>query len=448
MNRDAGSARAWVAAVVVVLAALIGGAYLLVAPPSRKPLDDYVAAVKAAGKPVTVEEVLGPPPPPETNGIVDFDAACKWLDEHAGPTDKWTYAGPWSGDWAATWYDHEPPERLAALDRFLTSLKPYFDGLAATAARSRFFVPTTRTAEGFVVQPRAQRLLEAIRVVQARAFAASRAEDRLDSVALLLALSARIDGRSSMDHIVSNAASHWAVLALRRDLERGAVDVAATRARLDLLLSAPWLPRVPQMIEFQRVWMLDFAMHGDVGDRARGGGLKSMTLAVTKRIERTLRGQPEPVDPPHVGTPKEFAEAHAAFAPLESLPTDSYPRMMNAIRAFLATTKDSPFVEAWMPAQPAFVEHFARTDATRRLARVALAAAEHRATHGDFPASLDELKPMFADGVPLDPYTDAPFVYERSAAGARVASLGRLSEDGPLADATLRERCLVWELKR
>ena len=90
----------------------------------------------------------------------------------------------------------------------------------------------------------------------------------------------------------------------------------------------------------------------------------------------------------------------------------------------------------------------ARTDGATRLARIALAAAEHRATHGDFPASLDELKPMFPDGVPLDPYTDAPFVYEKTAAGVRIASAGRLPEDAPLDDATLRERCLVWELKR
>jgi len=93
-------------------------------------------------------------------------------------------------------------------------------------------------------------------------------------------------------------------------------------------------------------------------------------------------------------------------------------------------------------------ERFCRTDAATRLARVALAAAEHRATHGDFPASLDELKPMFPDGVPLDPFTDAAFVYEKTATGVRIASAGRLADDRPIDEATLRERVLVWELKR
>jgi hypothetical protein len=444
MSLDSRSARAWVAAVVVVLAALFGIAYLLVAPESRKPLDDYVAAVKAAGKPVTVEEVIGPPPPPETNGIVDFDAAYKWLDEHAGPTEKWTYAGPWSANWTATWYDDEPPERLAALDRYLESLQPFFDGLAAAVAKPRFVVPASRTAQGFVVEPGAQRLLDAIRVVQARAFGASRAQDRLDSVALLLMLSSRIDGPSSMDHIVANAASHWAVLALRRDLERGAVDAAPARAKLDALLVGPWPPRVSEMVTYQRVLMLDFAMHADFDARPGGGMFSSLALDVGKRIERALRGQPEPPAPAFRGTPKEFVAAHAAFAPLESLPTDSYPRIMNEVRAFWDATKDAPFVHGWMPASPGVVESFARTAAGARLARVALAVAAHR----DFPPSLDELRPMFPDGVPLDPFTDAPFIYEKTATGARVASLGRLSEDEPLADPTLRERCLVWELKR
>jgi hypothetical protein len=117
---------------------------------------------------------------------------------------------------------------------------------------------------------------------------------------------------------------------------------------------------------------------------------------------------------------------------------------MNEVRAFWDATKDAPFVHGWMPASPGVVESFARTAAGARLARVALAVAAHR----DFPPSLDELRPMFPDGVPLDPFTDAPFIYEKTATGARVASLGRLSEDEPLADPTLRERCLVWELKR
>jgi len=88
------------------------------------------------------------------------------------------------------------------------------------------------------------------------------------------------------------------------------------------------------------------------------------------------------------------------------------------------------------------------TEACRDLTRIGIRTAEACVVHADFPASLDDLKPMFPDGVPLDPFTDAPFVYEKTATDVRIASVGRLPEDKPLDDATLRKRCLVWELKR
>jgi len=94
------------------------------------------------------------------------------------------------------------------------------------------------------------------------------------------------------------------------------------------------------------------------------------------------------------------------------------------------------------------VKQLGQTDAACRLARIALAAAEHREKHGDFPASLVELQPVFAYDMPVDPYADARFVYAKTATGVRIASVGRLPEDAPLDDATLHERCLVWELKR
>ena len=48
----------------------------------------------------------------------------------------------------------------------------------------------------------------------------------------------------------------------------------------------------------------------------------------------------------------------------------------------------------------------------------------------------------------LDPFTDAPFVYEKSATGVRITSAGRLADEEAIDEATLRERCLSWDLKR
>jgi hypothetical protein len=130
------------------------------------------------------------------------------------------------------------------------------------------------------------------------------------------------------------------------------------------------------------------------------------------------------------------------------VPVGPYPEYRRAIRAAAAPQRppDAELKVGILGGR--MLEMLCRTDAASRLARVALAVAEVRAKTGDFPASLDELKPMLADGVPLDPYTDAPFVYGKTATGVRIASAGRLAEDPPLADSELRERCLVWELKR
>src|SRR5207247_290315 len=90
----------------------------------------------------------------------------------------------------------------------------------------------------------------------------------------------------------------------------------------------------------------------------------------------------------------------------------------------------------------------AASDARVRLARVALALGEFRATHGDFPSSLDDLRSAFPDGLPLDPFTDAPFVYERVPDGVRVASRGRLASEPAMIFDEAAADVLGWELKR
>ena len=94
------------------------------------------------------------------------------------------------------------------------------------------------------------------------------------------------------------------------------------------------------------------------------------------------------------------------------------------------------------------VQFLTRSDAAFRLAAAALAVAERHETTGAWPASLDEIRGEFPGGVPLDPYTDAPFVYEVMSDTVRIASIGRLPQDDPIDDATLRERGHLWEFRR
>jgi hypothetical protein len=51
------------------------------------------------------------------------------------------------------------------------------------------------------------------------------------------------------------------------------------------------------------------------------------------------------------------------------------------------------------------------------LVRVAVALAAYRSEKGEYPDALNRLVPDYLQQVPTDPYTGAPFHYERGAAG-------------------------------
>jgi hypothetical protein len=83
-----------------------------------------------------------------------------------------------------------------------------------------------------------------------------------------------------------------------------------------------------------------------------------------------------------------------------------------------------------------------RHTATMRLARVGLALLEFRQEYGRWPDSLAELAPRFAGSVPLDPYAQEPFRYERVGDGTRIEAAA------PIPLEELREEYeIAWELR-
>lgn len=78
-----------------------------------------------------------------------------------------------------------------------------------------------------------------------------------------------------------------------------------------------------------------------------------------------------------------------------------------------------------------YVTGQARYEAKQRLATIGLALAAYRARHEEYPAELSELVPDYVAEVPLDPYTDAPFVYQLNGTGYILYALGpNLVDDG------------------
>ncbi|MCZ6571764.1 MAG: hypothetical protein O7C98_01205 [Planctomycetota bacterium] len=89
-----------------------------------------------------------------------------------------------------------------------------------------------------------------------------------------------------------------------------------------------------------------------------------------------------------------------------------------------------------------------RHEAVGNLARVALAVLEAKQETGVWPPDLSLIHARFEEGMPLDPWTNAPFVSERTKTGLRLAASppdpeGRLY---PM-ESDLEDHILVWNLR-
>lgn len=85
------------------------------------------------------------------------------------------------------------------------------------------------------------------------------------------------------------------------------------------------------------------------------------------------------------------------------------------------------------PACSVYDASVARGEALMSLMRLALVLEEQRladpADGGGYPQRLDELVPTFLGEIPLDPFTEKPFVYERRGDGYLLYSVGQNSVD-------------------
>jgi len=443
MSLEPRTGRKWVIGLVVGLAVLVLVTFLLESPYSRKPVDDYIARVEASGRPTRVREVVGADPPPETNGAADIDAASKWLAAKKGDLPGWPVVGPWRSVESGTWDDGVTDDERRALDAYFADAAPFFERLAAGLTKPRLRTPFGEGAAGDEL-PDVNVRWRIFQVLGALASCSTKEEVRLDATELLAKLAGRIENNTYLDEYVSSIGIDYAASAVRRGLARDGADAASWRARLDPPLSTTWLSRFPGAVRRERAFQLDYLRTADLsklsGDTSRSMSAPRTFKQLVKRVHALFSSSGE-VESPPVITPRDLVRGLEATERFETVSADSYPRLAAEIDAVVkaapaGTSKAG--TQSWIATAAA---NLAAADAKSRLARIALAAAEHRAKRGDFPASLDELKWAFPDGVPLDPLVDASFVYEKTATGVRIAS------SAPPADVD-RPELFVWELKR
>jgi hypothetical protein len=241
-------------------------------------------------------------------------------------------------------------------------------------------------------------------------------------------LSRRLDGGDETQRMIAAAAA--ATIGLRRlraELALGRIDPATARERLGDLLAPEWFPGMPDVLRRRRA---------------------EVVWTFRAMRDNKLVSSPSPAVMQDPAAASVFVAACETFGPAIHWGPKTDAEWIRSFRTLMDDkgTQRNIYVAIEVPT---LADRWCRADAAQRLARVALALTEHRAKHGDFPASLDELKPAFpAGGVPPDPYTDAPFVYEKTATGVRIASEWRLADDPDLDADERRDRALVWELKR
>ena len=419
---------------IVLVAAVAAGALVVAVVAvllhdDAAPFREMVAHMRAAGELTTFEGLAGPLPPRETNGADDLDAAYAWLVGEAGAEMRWTVVGPWDLTSESPWWETSSPEQREALAAFLEPLEPFLAQVEAAAAKPVVRWPVTRDPNGLASWDNVSRVQSIGRVLTGFALGARDPAVRLRTARASAVLATKLDTPQLVEFMVAFAVYHGAVNQLRVNVERGVVDPVAARAALDDLLRHDWNEPLPHVMRGECVWLIE------AYQAVLDGRLEVPQDRWYERVVDRLRGRTR-IDVLEV-TGAEMVQACdtlRAAAAVPPSPDLAYPRRLVAV-----LEGGSPQV-AW---GPTFVRRHQRGLAAQRLARVALALAAHHATTGDWPASLDELAPMFPEGVPPDPYSAAPFLYQRAEPGVRVESAGL-----PTVDAEdRRDSGLVWELR-
>lgn len=414
-------------------------------PPSMRPLDDEMARLRAAGLPTTCAEAIGDMPPDAENGALDVEAAIAALETSAGKPGTWTVTGPWDSNATGPWQESATPEQWTQLRAFLDRERPFFDRVDAGLTKPRFRFPDTLDVTGAPSEAYVGRsLVPTMQLLMTRAAAGGTAQDRVAAMSSLARLGRRIEATSLVPVMFGAASMGGAIREARNGLEDGSISAADLRRALDPELRESLLGRLPHAAPLQAVWtatvfraycegkMPQFAVQRSWSDRLRRS-VKRIT-AHDARVELDeLR-------------PAQVAEAVRSWADVAGLDTSSVVRLHAAVVALDARTPSDP--GGVLRIVRRLARKLAELESATALARVALAVAERRAATGAWPASLDDLRDAFPDGVPLDRFTDAPFVYDPSGAKVRLASAGAFPDDNTPADPWLHDTLLLWELPR
>ena len=173
-----------------------------------------------------------------------------------------------------------------------------------------------------------------------------------------------------------------------------------------------------------------------VGERAMGLWM----------IDRLLSGKPLPGNARRsVGSAQEFYEDGLRLLDAMEIAVDVIAEPYPVARKRLAVARrlcdHHPVSQRVIAVVETTFEEYVRALAEIRIARIALAVLDHKASTGAWPRSLRRLSTRFPGGVPLNPLTEQPFLFIRTGDGVHLSAhdSGGRGDDGAFD--------LVWEMR-
>ena len=408
----------WRVLVVTAALAIIAGiGWDLYGGSSREQYEARVAALRAAGQPTRLEDLATPPIPDEENGAKLLEQAHRVLEDRR--------RAPGSAD-DLLYKQERSAEENAAIATYLDSLKPYFDMLAQVPQRPGWRLELDWKAGINMRVDLYAQLSDARQYVVARVetdpLEAGRTERAAHAAVLMLALGAKCRGPFLIGHLVAESVTSDVEEILRTALRRPGFDAALFRRIVD----PPLARSIPERWPLRSVFAQERAFLISAVEAIRAGAPypdqgEERTISFF-RLPRLYQGANRELDVVEKAIERSDATAEDAIAAAKEL--DAGPGSNDPWFGVPGKVYSRTFLV------------FADNVASRRLMRIAMALLEHRQRNGAWPESLAELGEM-----PMDPYSRAPFRYERTEGGCKVRAA---KDDAP---EELEERFLAWTLR-
>ncbi len=443
-REDADRPRFWTRGMIVACSALglvvlLFLLWLLANYTARKAVERELADIRARGEPVTFEEAAPPPVPDDENAAVVFELAFAELDACVSRLE----ADPDLQDWETFLYEPVVPQ-IERYERVLGELAEPVRLTREALGRSRCRFDLDYSAwSGMEFPHHLAKLRRLARIFRHEAMLRvhdGRATEAAGSTATILRLSQMLEEPVFISWLVRMAVVGIGLDALESVEERVHLPDESRRRLMEELARSTVSSRLAKIFVAERACFSD-SLEGLFSGETDLSGIGYPKIPGLTRIfrfhfrrdhARYLQMMTEFVDATRLPLWEAVTQTEAITDRVEALPA-----------------WQAPLTRLGVPVLSAGVVRFARMEARRGAATLALAADLYHSAHERYPDSLDELVPAILPGLPPDPFTGRPFIYRltHEGEGFVVYSIGEnLADDGGVFDRWERGD-IPWERK-